>query len=152
MKKGSKVILSEGPKKFEAVITRVYPAVTANTLGTVEVDIPPKTLNIPSGGTVAADFITGKTEKGVIVPLNALLENQSGSFVFKAEPNTAGSGSVVAKVRGLPVRVLGKGAENVCVRGDIKKGDKVIIGDEGKLLRLSEGMNVIPSKSSGRGQ
>jgi RND family efflux transporter MFP subunit len=152
MKKGTKVILSGGQNKFEAVITRVYPAVTANTLGTVEVDIPPKALNIPSGGTVAVDFITGKTEKGVVVPLNALLENQSGSFVFKAEANTAGSGSAVAKVRGLPVRVLGKSAEDVCVRGEIKKGDKVIIGDEGKLLRLTEGMIVIPSGSSGRGQ
>jgi len=152
MKKGGKVILSEGQNRFEAVITRVYPAVTANTLGTVEIEIPPKAFNIPSGGTVAVDFITGKTEKGVVVPLNALLENQRGSFVFKAEVNTAGSGSTIVKVRALPIRVLGKSTENVCVKGEIKKGDMVIIGDEGKLLRLSDGMIVIPSRFSGRGQ
>jgi len=152
MKKGGQVVLSDGQNRFEAVITRIYPAVTANTLGTIEIEMPPKVSNVPSGGTLAADFVTGKTEKGIVVPLNALLENQRGSFVFKAEVNTAGADSAVAKVKILPIRVLGKSTENVCVKGEIKKGDMVIIGDEGKLLRLSEGMIVIPSGSSGRRQ
>jgi co-chaperonin GroES (HSP10) len=93
------------------------------------------------------DIITGKTDKGMVIPLNALLETQSGNFVFKAETTTGQvSGPSIVKV--VPVQVFGKNSENACVKGDIKNGDRVITGDEGKLLRISAGMTVVPSKSS----
>ncbi len=148
MKKGGQVILSDGKSRLEAAITKVYPAVTLGTLGTIEIDTPKQPFNIISGGAVSVDVITGKTDKGMVIPLNALLETQSGNFVFKAETTTGQvSGPSIVKV--VPVQVFGKNSENACVKGDIKNGDRVITGDEGKLLRISAGMTVVPSKSSG---
>jgi len=143
MKKGGRATLSDGQKKAEAVISRVYPAVTAGTMGTIEIDVNKPPFDIPSGGSVSVDVITGKIDKGLIVPLNALLENRKGSFVFKIENNQA-------KV--ISVQVLGKNSEFASVKGDMKNGDMVIVGDEGKLLRISDGMPVMPQEAAGKMQ
>jgi RND family efflux transporter MFP subunit len=143
MKRGGRATLSDGQKKAEAVISRVYPAVTAGTMGTIEIDVNKPPFDIPSGGSVSVDVITGKIDKGLIVPLNALLENRKGSFVFKIENNQA-------KV--ISVQVLGKNSEFASVKGDMKNGDMVIVGDEGKLLRISDGMPVMPQEAAGKMQ
>ncbi|BCB97050.1 hemolysin secretion protein D [Dissulfurispira thermophila] len=137
MKKGGKAIISDGRDKMDATISRVYPATTVGTMGAIEIDLTRRPFNIPSGGAVSVDLITGKTDKGLVVPVNALLENQRGSFIYKITNN-------IIKV--IKVQVLGKNAESACIIGDIKEGDIVAIGDEGKLMRLSEGMAVIPQK------
>jgi membrane fusion protein, multidrug efflux system len=139
MKKGGKVILSNGNAAMEALISRVYPAVTAGTLGTIEMDVSKRPFDMPSGGTVEADVITGSIDNAVIIPLNALLENQNGSFAFRIENG---------KITVLRVRVLGKNGESAAVDGNLKNGDMVATGDEGKLLRLSEGMTVVPRKQA----
>jgi hypothetical protein len=143
MKKGGRVLLQNGDSKIGSSIIRVYPAVTVNTLGTIEIEKPKELPGIPSGGTLGVEVITGKTGPGILVPLNALLDTERGAFIFKAE---TAQGENSQKVRVLPVQVLGKNGEYACVKGDIKKGDLVITGDEGKLLRLSEGMAVVASK------
>jgi RND family efflux transporter MFP subunit len=143
MKTGVRVLFVNGGSKIGSSIIRVYPAITVNTLGTIEIPKPKELATIPSGGTVGVEVITGKTGPGMLVPLNALLETERGAFIFKAE---TAQGENSQKVRVLPVQVLGKNGEYACVKGDIKKGDLVITGDEGKLLRLSEGMAVVASK------
>ena len=143
MKTGVRVLFVNGGSKIGSSIIRVYPAITVNTLGTIEIPKPKELATIPSGGTVGVEVITGKTAPGILVPLNALLETERGAFIFKAE---TAQGENSQKVRVLPVQVLGKNGEYACVKGDIKKGDLVITGDEGKLLRLSEGMAVVASK------
>jgi RND family efflux transporter MFP subunit len=146
MKKGGAVILSNSGKQ-EALITRVYPAASVGTLGTIEIDILQRPLNIISGGTVGVDVITGKTEPGIVLPLSALLETERGKYIFKVEAGTQGEKDP-AKLKIVPVEVLGKNNENACVKGGIKSGDQIITGDEGKLLKLSDGMAVAPSGSS----
>ena len=140
MKRGGRGTLSNGQKKAEAVISRVYPAVAAGTMGTIEIDVNRPPFDIPSGGSVSVDVTTGKIDKGLIIPLNALLENRKGSFIFKIENNRA-------KV--MSVQVLGKNSESASVKGDIKNNDAVIVGDEGKLLRISDGMPVVPQEAAG---
>jgi membrane fusion protein, multidrug efflux system len=137
MKRGGRVVLSDGSARLETVVSRVYPAVTIGTLGTIEIDVPRRPFDVPSGGTVDVDVITRRIDKAAIIPLNALLENQSGSFAYKIEGG---------KISVLRVRVLGKNGEYAAVDGDLKNGDMVATGDEGKLLRLSEGMTVVPRK------
>lgn len=133
MKKDGKAILSNGRNKLEAAISRVYPSVTMGTLGTIEMAVSERPFDIPSGGTVGVDVITGKTDTGIIVPLNAILENQRGSFVYRVDDN---------KITVLKVQALGKNGEYAAVKGVLEDRDIVAIGDEGKLLRLSEGMAV----------
>ena len=149
MKKGGRVVFSNGSSRFESYISRVYPAVAAGTLGTLEVDVAKRPFNIVSGGTVGVDVITGKTDKGIVLPLNSLLETQKGAFIFKAEKTEEGK---PAKVKVIAVHVLGKNNESTCVKGDIGVAESAITGDEGKLLRLSDGMAVLPSKPSGAGK
>ena len=143
MKTGVRVLFVNGGSKIGSSIIRVYPAITVNTLGTIEIPKPKELATIPSGGTVGVEVITGKTGPGILVPLSALLDTERGTFIFRAE---TAQGENSQKVRVLPVQVLGKNGEYACVKGDIKKGDLVITGDEGKLLRLSEGMAVVASK------
>ncbi|MGB9712102.1 MAG: efflux RND transporter periplasmic adaptor subunit [Dissulfurimicrobium sp.] len=138
MKKGGKVVLSNGKDSFNALISRVYPAVGTGTLGSIEIDLTKRPFDCPSGGTVGVDVITGDIPNATIVPLNALLEDQSGSFVYKIEVNN---------IKVLKVAVLGKNADHAAIRGDIKDGDMVVTGDEGKLMRLSGNMTVIPQKA-----
>ena len=137
MKKGGRVTLSDGQKKTNAAVSRVYPAVTAGTMGTIEIDVSPRPFGIPSGGSVGIDVTTGKTDRGITVPLNALLENQKGTFVYQIENGRA---KIIA------LQVLGKNSETASVKGDIKNGALVILGDEGKLLRIADGMSVVPQK------
>ena len=113
MKKGGRVVLTDGKRRMEAAVSRVYPAVGGSAaLGTVEIDIPGRPFGLPSGATVGVDVVTGKTEPGVVVPLNALLENQRGSFVFKVEGG---------KIKVAAVRVLGKNNDYATVTGEIKR-------------------------------
>jgi multidrug efflux pump subunit AcrA (membrane-fusion protein) len=149
MKKGGRVVFSNGSSRFESYISRVYPAVAAGTLGTIEIDVAKRPFNIVSGGTVGVDVITGKTDKGIVLPLNSLLETQKGVFIFKAEKTEEGK---PAKVKVIAVQVLGKNNESTCVKGNISVAESVITGDEGKLLRLSDGMAVLPSKPPGAGK
>ncbi|HLA28801.1 MAG TPA: efflux RND transporter periplasmic adaptor subunit [Syntrophales bacterium] len=137
MKKGSQVTLSDGQGKISAVVSRVYPAVAVGMMGTIEIAMRKRPFGVPSGGSVGVDVTTGKTDRGIIVPLNALLENQKGSFIYTIENSRA-------KI--IFVQVLGKNCEAASVRGDIKNGEMVVLGDEGKLLRIADGMSVAPQK------
>ncbi len=147
MKKGGRVMLSDGnvrladgsEEKIAVGISRVYPAVDVGTLGTIEIDTPKRPFDMPSGGTVDVDVITGRTDKAMIIPLSALLENQGGSFAYRIEGG---------KVRVLKIQVVGRNGEYAAVKGGLKNGDMVATGDEGKLLRLSDGMTVVPRKQA----
>lgn len=146
MKNGGAVILSNGASQ-DASISRVFPAANIGTLGTIEIDVLRRPFNIISGGTVGVDVITGKTEQGILLPLDAILETGKGNFIFKAEAGPEGE-KRPAKVKVIPIQVLGKNNKDVCVKGELKSGDQVITGDEGKLLKLSDGMIVVPDKSA----
>jgi len=133
MKRGGPVVFSDGQNKMEAVISRVYPAVGVGALGIVEIDRSNRPFGLPSGATVGVDVVTGKPAAGVVIPLRALLENQRGSFVYKVEGD---------KIKVTKVRILGKNNDYAVVTGVIKADDVVAVGDEGKLMRLNEGMAV----------
>jgi RND family efflux transporter MFP subunit len=147
--KGRRAVLSSGSSRLESAVSKIYPAVAAGTLGTIEIDAVKRPFDIVSGGTVGVDIITGKTDEGIVLPLNSLLETQKGAFVFKAEKTEEGK---PAKVKVIPVQVLGKNNESACVKGNISVTGIVITGDEGKLLRLSDGMAILPSKPQGVGK
>ncbi len=137
IKKGGRATLIDGQKKKHALISRIHPAMAAGTLGTIELDVRDRPFNIPSGGSVGVDVTTGTIDQGIIIPLNALLEHQKGSFVYKVENG---------KAKVVSVQVMGKNGEAAVVKGDIKKGEMVILGDEGKLLRIADGMPVTLQK------
>ncbi|UCG14616.1 MAG: efflux RND transporter periplasmic adaptor subunit [Deltaproteobacteria bacterium] len=123
-------------QKLQAAISRVHPAVTSGTLGTIEIGLEERPFGVPSGGIVEVEVTMDNAGPGAIVPRSGLLQNARGDFVFKVVEN---------KVHVLPVTVLGVGADSAVVTGDLTEGDRVVIGDESRLLRLTESMEVYPT-------
>lgn len=131
-KVGEKVRLSNGTERLEAHISRIYPAVTNGTLGTVEIDLKERPFGLPSGASVPVELITGAVQ-GLIVPLDALLINTNGAFVYEVKNG---------RIHVVPVTVSAKNTQFACIGGELSAGASVVIADEGKLMRLNEGMEV----------
>lgn len=129
IKNGAQVYLRSGDQTLAAAVTRVYPAVGRNLLGSIEILLSTAPFNLPSGATVGVDLVAARVS-GLIVPENALVRSDRGNFVFVAVNN-------VVHVR--PVQILGVGGGKTVISGDVKAGDTVIVGQENRLLSLSEG-------------
>jgi RND family efflux transporter MFP subunit len=130
--KGMKLTFTNGTEILRAIVTRVYPALNKNLLGSLEAILPKSPFGLPNGSTVEVDIITS-TAAGIIVPENAIVRTEKGAFVYLVE------GGVV-HVR--QVQVLGVGRGKVAVKGDIPAGAQVAVAQENKLLTFSEGVKV----------
>jgi copper homeostasis protein CutC len=73
------------------------------------------------------------TVTGSIVPENALVRSEKGAFVYLVENGA---------VRTRPVELLGSAGGKAAVRGDLPAGAVVAVGQENRLLTLSDGMQV----------
>jgi RND family efflux transporter MFP subunit len=122
-------------------IARVHPALDASHLATIEVDAP-DTLHLLIGATPVVDVMRPSGE-GLITPVRALVETQAGAYVFLV----AGD-----RVRRLQVHVLGRGAEGVAIRGEVKAGDLVAVGTPSRLAMLTGDtrIRVVSTSASSR--
>jgi len=130
--KGTILYLSNGQESLPVEVARVYPALGRNLLGTIEVVLEKSPFGLPTGSTVGADLVTA-TVAGSIVPENALVKSEKGCFLCLVENGT---------VRVRPVELLGTGGGKAAVRGDLAAGAAVAVGQENRLLTLSDGMQV----------
>ena len=62
-------------------ITRVYPALGKNLLGSIEAVLPKSPFGLPTGSTVTVDIVMS-TVTGIIVPENALVRTDKGAFLY----------------------------------------------------------------------
>ncbi len=134
---GARALLTEGEKRLSAKIFRVHPAVGPGELATVEIRLPSRPFELPSGARVGVD-LTLKEVEGAIVPLKALLENVNETYVFRVKPEKAGLGEVEA----VKVGLLGRSGEEVALSGPLSEGDLVVVAEESTLLRLHQGEKV----------
>ena len=132
MRPGSKLLLNNGSSTLQVSVTKVYPALGKNLLGSVEVVLPKSPFGLPTGSTVAVDIVTA-TATGVIVPESAIFRTEKGAFVY-----TVNDGTVHAR----QVEVLGLGDGKAVVKGDVAPGTQVAVAQENKLLTLAEGMKI----------
>ncbi|MEZ0328760.1 MAG: efflux RND transporter periplasmic adaptor subunit [Dissulfuribacterales bacterium] len=137
-KVGYRVRLLNGAEVLEADISRIYPAVTNGTLGTVEIDLKSRAFGLPSGASVPVELITDTVE-GLVVPLDALLLNTDRAFVYEVKNG---------RIHVVPVTIVAKNADFACIKGELTAGTQVVVADEGKLMRLTEGMEVLVTNSS----
>jgi RND family efflux transporter MFP subunit len=112
-------------------IARVFPAMDAAHLATVEVD-PPPALRLLPGSTIRVDALR-QGANGLVVPRSALLENQAGAYLFVL----AGD-----RVRPVLVQVVDRGTDAVTVRGEVRAGDRVATGTPSRLLMLTADTRV----------
>jgi len=129
LRRGGSARLANGGKTLATTINRVYPALGANILGSVEVVTAASPFGLPSGSTVAVDLVT-KSYAGTIVPSSALMRNVQGSFVWVVTDG-------IAHLR--RVTELGSNDGKSAVEGPITPGDQVAIGQENRLLSLHDG-------------
>ncbi len=132
LKPGGKVHLGYGDRITTATISRVYPALGRNILGSVEMVLPALPFGLPSGSTVGVDLVR-KTVTGVIVPENALVRNGAGSFVCVVKDG-------VVRIR--KVTLLGADGGKAALTGELAPGEQVAVGQENRLLTLVEGSRV----------
>jgi RND family efflux transporter MFP subunit len=129
---GSKLLLNNGSSTLQVSVTKVYPALGKNLLGSVEVVLPKSPFGLPTGSTVAVDIVT-VAATGVIVPESAVFRTEKGAFVY-----TVNDGTVHAR----QVEVLGLGDGKAVVKGGVVPGTQVAVAQENKLLTLAEGMKI----------
>ncbi|MCG6533793.1 MAG: efflux RND transporter periplasmic adaptor subunit [Syntrophales bacterium LBB04] len=134
IQKGTKAYLRIGQQSMTTTVNLVYPSLSKNLLGSVEIILPSSPFSLPSGSSVGVDFVTNEVT-GLIVPENALVKTGKGTFIYLIDKD-------VVRIR--QVELLGTGMERAAVRGPINAGNMVAVGQENKLLGLAEGSAVNP--------
>lgn len=129
---GSKVNLTNGSQTLAAKVNRVYPSLGKNMLATVEVLTSTAPFALPSSATVGFDVVT-KQVVGLTVPAQAVVKTGQGTFVYQVKNGT---------VQITPITLLGMGNGSAAISGAVEAGAEVAVGQENKLLTLSEGSKV----------
>ena len=129
---GTQALISDGKEQLEAVVTKVYPVLAANSLATAEIRLNNMPFQLPPGVTLGVDFIL-KNVQGVIVPIAAVVKNTTGAFAITV------TGGIAHPV---PVNILGENDKQVVVSG-IEAGTSVAVGQESQLMKLMDGIPVM---------
>ncbi len=138
---GDPVTFASGDRTVVAKTTRIYPALDAAHLGSVETVLPQAPFDLPSGATVAASYAAAPAP-GLVVPNEALLEGIQATLVVKVENGTA---------QPVPVDVVRRGDTGAVIaprHGRLAAGDAVVVGLPSELMALTAGMRVT-SQSGG---
>jgi RND family efflux transporter MFP subunit len=133
MRPGSKLLLNKGLSTLQVSVTKVYPALGKNLLGSIEAVLPESPFGLPAGSTVEVDMMTAAAT-GVIVPENAIFHTDKGTFVYMVNGG-------ILHARQVELVAMGKG--KAAVRGDIASEAQVAVAQENKLLTLADGMKIV---------
>lgn len=118
-------------------VSKVYPAADPRTgLYTVEVKL--KELNgLKSAQTVKVD-LKGKKYSGILLPYLSILHMKDTDLVLKIKGT---------QVIPTPVKVLKQVNRWVVVSGNLKPGEKVVVGRESKLLEVLRRKSAVPTEA-----
>ena len=132
---GDRVVFANGNETREARISRIYPALDASHLGTVETNLPSAPFSLSPGATVAATYAAASSPEGLVVPVAALLEGTAETLVVRVKDGKAE-----------PVRVVVAGGDGraASVTGGLAAGDLVVTGLPSELMALTAGAPVAP--------
>lgn len=129
---GQPVTLTLSGRALEAAISRIFPAMDDSHLAAFECDITNPAPGLVSGATVGADVQISSAE-GMVIPADALLEGEKGSWVFAADNGT---------VRPIQVEVLVRSIDRATVKGEVRLGEPLIVARPARLMTLAAGMKV----------
>ncbi len=130
---GVKVYVTDGTQRMVSTITKVYPTLGKNFMGSIEIVLERSPFGLPTGSTIGVDLVTAQAD-GIIVPVNALSHTDRGYFVHVVENQ--------GLIRIRRVEFLGAGSGMAAVRGDLTRGSIVAVAQENKLLTLTDGIKV----------
>ena len=129
---GRTVTLTLGDVQVEAAVSRVFPAMGRSHLATFEIDLASPPPGFVSGATVGVD-VHLSSAAGLTVPIDALLEGESGAWVFKVVDGT---------VHPAAVTVIDRSLTSAVVDGPLTAGDVVITARPSRLMTFADGMKV----------
>ena len=134
---GDPVTFAGGGRIVAAETTRIYPALDAAHLGSVETVLPQAPFDLPAGATVATRYAAASTH-GLLVPNEALLQGIEATVVVTVENGSA---------RPVAVTVVRRGERDAVVaaaEGKLKAGDTVVVGLPSELMTLTAGTRIAP--------
>jgi membrane fusion protein, multidrug efflux system len=134
LKVGDAVTLTLGDQRVTVRTTRIYPALDAAHLGTVETVLLAAPFGLPPGATLAASYAT-TASRGLVVPTSALLQGLRQTVVIGIR-----KGRTVA----VPVVVVSDNGTAATVRGALAAGDTVVTGLPSELMSLTSGTPIVP--------
>ena len=137
---GAPLSLDAPAGRLEGRLTRVFPAMDASHLATVEAELAVAPAGLVSGATVGVDVPIGSAA-GWVVPGRALLEGGAGAFVFRVSEG---------RVHPVSVRVASRSPESAVVAGALQDQDRVILAQPSRLMTLAEGTPVTIVAGAGR--
>lgn len=126
---GATATFSSGALTATGKVTRVYPALDAARLGSVETVLSGAPFALPPGAIVGATY-DARPVRGLVVPALALLEGLAETLVVRVQAGRA---------EPVPVAVAARGAREVVVNGPLSPGDAVVVGLPSELMALTAG-------------
>ena len=124
---GSAVTFAAGAQTVTGRVARVYPALDAAHLGSVETVLGQAPFGLPPGAVVAATYDV-RPARGLVVPALALLEGLEETLVVRVKNGRA---------EPVPVTVAARGTREAVVAGALAAGDLVVTGSPSELMSLT---------------
>ena len=139
LKPGDTVTLDAAGQTLAAKTTRLYPALDAAHLGTVETDLPAPPFGLQPGATVTARY-AATPSSGLVVPAAALLQGLYETLVVRVKDGKADP---------VPVSVISESGTQATVRGALAPGDVLATGLPSELMALTAGTPVAARAPAG---
>ncbi len=136
LKPGNEVTFTAAGARLSAKISRIYPALDAAHLGTVETDLPEAPFGLQPGATVSASY-AATPSSGLVVPASALLQGLNETLVIRV---TEGKADPVS------VTVASQSGSEAAVTGALTPGDVVVTGFPSELMALTAGRPLAPQR------
>ncbi len=134
LRAGDAVTFSGAGQSLDARTSRIYPALDAAHLGTVETDLPRAPFGLQPGATLAAHYAS-TPKSGLVVPSSALLQGLGETLVIRLKDG---------KSDPVPVAVTGESGSEATVSGAIQPGDVLVTGLPSELMALTAGTPLAP--------
>lgn len=138
LRPGGTVLFQYLGQSLPAKTSRIYPALDANHLGTVETDLEEAPFGLLPGATISARYST-VAASGLVVPASSLLQGLEETLVIRVKDGKADP---------VPVTVLTQNASEAVVRGELHPGETVVVGLPSELLALTARTPLAPQASA----
>ena len=134
---GTNAVLRQGSQQLRAAIRRIHPAADqGSSLVEIEIFVQNPPFGLPSGASLTAELLISRVT-GLVVPRQAVLSQEQGSWVFVLDGQS--------RIQPRQVDIVARGSDQVAIQGQLKAGQEVVLGSLSELMRLSPGLVVKPA-------
>jgi len=138
---GARATFQLGAAQVEGLVTRVFPALDASRLLSVETLLPQAPFGLLPGAVVGVTY-SAAPATGLIVPSLALLQGLNETVVIRVRDGRAAP---------LAVTVRQRGPREALISGTLQAGEDVVVGLPSELMALTAGLPLKPLLSVSTG-